>query len=136
MDPAFPHAHMIEFAYAGKGMYTEALANIEDGKRMTGSGPWYWAAKARIYGQRGQEAQALDVLNKLKEMSKKSSLNAAPIAWAHLGIGHREERLKWLEKAYEQRSNSMTALKVDPTYDSLRKDARFQELLRRVGLGE
>ncbi|HTA60100.1 MAG TPA: hypothetical protein VK805_18245 [Candidatus Baltobacteraceae bacterium] len=69
-------------------------------------------------------------------MSKKSSLDAAPMAWAHLEIGHREEGLKWLEKAYEQRSNSMTALKVDPTYDSLRKDARFQELLRRVGLGE
>ena len=136
MDPAFPHAHMIEFAYAGKGMYAEALADIEDGKRMMGSGPWYWSAKARIYGLWGRKAQALDALQKLKEMSKKSSLDAAPMAWAHLEIGHREEGLKWLEKAYEQRSNSMTALKVDPTYDSLRKDARFQELLRRVGLGE
>ncbi len=136
MDPAFPHAHMIEFAYAGKGMYAEALADIEDSKRTVGSGPWYWSAKARIYGQWGREAQALEALQKLKETSEKSSLDAAPIAWGLLGMGHREEGLKWLEKAYEQRSNSMTALKVDPTYDIVRKDPRFQDLLRRVGLGE
>lgn len=41
-----------------------------------------------------------------------------------------------LENGYEQHSNSMTRLKVDPTYDSLRKEARFQELLRPVGLGD
>jgi hypothetical protein len=38
-----------------------------------------------------------------------------------------------LEKAYQQHFNAMTALKVDPVYDPLRDDPRFQELLRRVG---
>jgi hypothetical protein len=39
-----------------------------------------------------------------------------------------------LEKAYREHSNSLTAIKVDPTYDPLRADSRFQQLVRRVGL--
>jgi hypothetical protein len=44
--------------------------------------------------------------------------------------------LSSLEKAYAQRSNFLTALKVEPVYDPLRDDPRFQELLRRVGLAQ
>jgi hypothetical protein len=42
----------------------------------------------------------------------------------------------WLNKAYAQRSNTMTVLKVEPGYDFLRSDARFQDLTRRVGLDD
>ena len=41
-----------------------------------------------------------------------------------------------LEKAYTQHSNGLTGLKVDPIYDPLRGDPRFQNLLRRVGLAQ
>jgi hypothetical protein len=41
-----------------------------------------------------------------------------------------------LEKAYDQHSNGLTALKVDPVYDPLRNDPRFQNLLQRVGLAQ
>jgi hypothetical protein len=41
-----------------------------------------------------------------------------------------------LEKAYEQHSNAITMLKVEPIYDPVRNEARFQALLRRAGLGE
>ena len=39
-----------------------------------------------------------------------------------------------LEKAYSQRANALAALKVDPVYNPLRRDSRFQALLQRVGL--
>ena len=39
----------------------------------------------------------------------------------------------WLEKAYAQHSSGLTTLKVDPAYDPLRDDPRFQNLMRRVG---
>jgi len=136
MDPDFPRGHMLEFVYSEKKMYPEALADIEAGKRTSGTGAWYWSAKARVYGQSGNEAEAGRALRELEKMNKRHPVDPGAIAWAHLGMGHREEALGWLEKAYEQHSNAMTILKVDPIYDPVRKDPKFQELLRRVGLGE
>jgi len=45
----------------------------------------------------------------------------------------RFQAIAWLERAYAAHSNGLTALKVDPTYDPLRGDPEFQNLLR-VGL--
>ena len=44
------------------------------------------------------------------------------------------EVLALLEKAYEHRSPGMVWLKVDPRFDTLRAEARFQRLLHRMGL--
>jgi len=49
-------------------------------------------------------------------------------------MGNRDEALRWLEKAYEQRSGYVALLKVDPELDNLHSDPRFQPLLRRMNL--
>jgi len=46
----------------------------------------------------------------------------------------RQKALDWLEKAYAQHSNVLATLKVEPAYDSLREEPRFQDVLRRVRL--
>ena len=48
-------------------------------------------------------------------------------------LGDKDQALKWLEEAYRQRSICLPALKTDPRFDALRSDARFQNVLRRVG---
>jgi len=48
--------------------------------------------------------------------------------------GKNEEALKWLEKAYEAHDQNMPYISVDPIFDNLRADPRFQEILRRMKL--
>jgi hypothetical protein len=56
------------------------------------------------------------------------------VATAHAGLGDRAGTLAWLEKAFEERSGWLALwLKVDPSFDALRGDERFRDLLRRVG---
>jgi TolB-like protein/DNA-binding winged helix-turn-helix (wHTH) protein/tetratricopeptide (TPR) repeat protein len=136
MDPDFTHAHMIQNVYAAKGMYKEAIADIENGKRGAGLGPWYWSAKARVYGQWGRQAQAHRALQALEEMNKRHPVDPAPLAWAHMGMGHREEALRWLEKAYDQHSSGIVTLKVEPIYDPVRSDPRFTEIIRKMQFPE
>ena len=136
MDPAFSRGHMIQSAYAAKGMYQEALADIEKSRRESGIGAWYWTAKARVYGQWGHQAEANRALEELERTNKRQPIDPTPVASVYLCMGQPEEGLRWLAKGYEQHSNGMTALKVEPIYDAVRKDPRFQELLRRVGLGD
>ena len=51
-------------------------------------------------------------------------------------LGREDQAFAWLEKAYEQRSNvqEMVFLGVDPRFDALRSDPRFDAFLRRAGL--
>jgi adenylate cyclase len=50
------------------------------------------------------------------------------------GLRQNDQGLDWLEKAYQDRSNGLIFLKVDPERDSLRSNPRFQSLQRRVAL--
>jgi hypothetical protein len=52
----------------------------------------------------------------------------------HAGLGENDETTVWLEKAYKERSEFLNVLKVDPVFDGLRDDRRFQDVLRRIGL--
>lgn len=56
------------------------------------------------------------------------------IAQIYVGLGEKEQAIKWFNKAYEERSNMMMTLKVEPTLDSLRSEPKFQELVHRVGV--
>jgi len=61
-------------------------------------------------------------------------MDPVTMLWAHVGMGDKEEALADLEKVFSEHSNFMTTIKVEPAFDPLRSDPRFQELLRRVGL--
>jgi TolB-like protein/DNA-binding winged helix-turn-helix (wHTH) protein len=132
MDPAFPRAGLLGSAYVQKGMLVEAMKlNVP-----AADSPYYWSQEAYLYGRMGRLADAKHSLNSLFTLNRRQPADAALVARAYLGVDNKELALLWLEKAYAQRSYSMTALKVDPIYDPLRNEPRFQELLRRVGLAQ
>jgi hypothetical protein len=56
------------------------------------------------------------------------------LATLYVGLGDKEVALESLERAYREHDLQMQYLKVDPHYDALRSEARFQDLMRRVGL--
>ena len=135
-DPKFNHAGIITFAYVEKAMFAEALEAAETGRRFYGEGPWYWSLLAYIYGRAGQSDRARRELEKLEKLSRHEQLDPVTLLWAHLGVGDKEEALADLEKAYSEHFGVLTTLKVEPAFDPLRSDPRFQDLLRRVGLAQ
>jgi len=133
MDPDFGRAHLITAAYIEKGMFAEALANIESKRHPVGP-PFYWALLACVNGRFQREPQSQHALQELERFSRQQKIDPGIIAWAYASTGNKKQAFAWLEKAYHQHSNALTALKVDPVYDLLRSDPRFQNLLQRVGL--
>jgi len=55
---------------------------------------------------------------------------------AYSGVGDKDKAFAYMEKAYAEHWNELTSIGVEPAYDSLRSDPRFQDLLRRVGLAQ
>lgn len=135
MDPDFSRAHLIKAAYVEKGMFAEALADTERMRQVTPASA-YWSWLAYIYGRSGRIAESRHALQELLQSTRKQPVDANCVAWGYLGVGDKDQALAWLEKAYAQHSAELTSLKVNPGYDPLRSDPRFQDLLRRVGLAQ
>ena len=135
-EPNFGRAHMIDFAYVEKGMFREALADIRDWRRNSDS-PWTWGNEAYVFGRMGRRAEARRLLARFEEANQPPDADPAHmLAMAYAGMNDGDKSIEWLQKAYLKHSSVLTTLKVDPVYDRLRDDPRFQELLRRVGLAK
>jgi TolB-like protein/DNA-binding winged helix-turn-helix (wHTH) protein len=137
LDPSFPRAPgLLVSAYEQKGMFAEALAELEKWRHPYPDSPWIWSEQAYIYGRTGQQAQARQALAKLELLSRRQYLDPGAFLRAHIGMGSEDQAFVWLEKAYALHSQTLITLKVDPLYDPLRSDPRFQELLHRAGLAQ
>jgi TolB-like protein/Tfp pilus assembly protein PilF len=134
-DPAFSRAHLVRYAYLEKGRIADALADVENYHPVDDT-PWRWSALAYIYGRSGQRTLALRALRKLEQINRRQPMDSGALFWAHIGIGDKDQAFVWLEKAYAEHSDTLTVLKVEPGFDSLRSDPRFADLVHRVGLDQ
>ncbi len=135
MDPAFPPAHwLLGLTYAAKGMYRESLGEYEKLSALSRGSPLALGYLGYALARSGERTQALRVLGRLRALSKQRYVSSLSFALVYAGLGEKDQAFVWLEKAYEERSSPLYMLKVDPKWDPLRSDPRFNDLLRRIGL--
>ena len=135
MDPGFALGHwQLGQAYAAKGMYREGLPELEKYSVISGGTPLALSYLGYALARSGERSQALRVLDELRTLSKRRYVYSVSLARVYVALNEKEQAFAWLEKAYEERSAAFYQLKVDPMWDPLRSDPRFQDLLRRIGL--
>jgi len=135
LDPGFTPVHgTLAEVYSAKGMYREALAEYEEYSALSGGSPRSTAFVGYAHARLGQRSQAFRVLEQLRAASKQKYVPALSLAIVYVGLGEKEQAFLWLEKAYDERTNSLAYLKVQATWDPLRSDPRFADLVRRIGL--
>jgi tetratricopeptide (TPR) repeat protein len=136
VEPDFGRAQMIVAAYVQHGQLDEALAHIQNWQKSD-PGPWPWAWAAYLHGRAGRIADARRALQEMEKSNQRAKLDLTWLsATAHSGMGEKDEVLAWLDRARTERSSLVLTLKVDPIFDLVRGDPRFDKLLQRVGLAE
>ncbi len=134
MEPGFSEALIFRaLTLLKQQKYTEAIADLEKASQIDPR-PRRLAILGFALGLAGQRSGAASILQKLKAMSQGGYVEPWAFATVHIGLNNKDLAFAWLEKAYSERSGDLRALKVDPAYDSLRDDPRFNELMKRVGL--
>ena len=138
MNPGFTNTRsFLASAYVQQGKFAEALKENElmaDAEKPQ----WHWAFTAYIYNHSGNVAQARHALAKFEALSprlRSDAILARLVAYTGSSQPIQQEKaISLLEEAYKEHSPALTSIKVDPRYDNLRKDQRFQELLARMHL--
>jgi adenylate cyclase len=144
IDPGYGGAHgYVGYAYVEKGMYDKAIAEFQLAGKMQGARAWM-GRLGHVYGISENREEALRVLDELKkepiQPPPKSPFIPPPpnssfdIGLVYLGLGDFEQATDWLDKAAEARTAEIIHVKCEPIYDGIRKEPRFQSLIKKVGL--
>jgi serine/threonine-protein kinase len=135
LDPKFYRAHWdLGRVYAHLSMFGEAFAELKKAKALGGGSPFRLGSLGYCLGRAGKKAEAVKILDELRESAKKGHAPSYDMAETHLGLGEKEQALSMLERAYDERSPWLARLKVDPVFTGLRNEARYGRLVGKMGL--
>ena len=135
LDESFGLAHRrLGQTYEQKQMYNEAVIEFQKALKLSGEDAELLSARGHFYAMLGERDKVDEVIGLLEERAKTTYVPAYLVARVHIGWGDNDHVFEWLNKAFDERYGYLAYLNVDPIFDSVRSDARFAELVRRVGL--
>jgi serine/threonine protein kinase/Tfp pilus assembly protein PilF len=134
LDPDYPFASLfLGFYYTQQGKPLEASRAYQRSLDLFAA-PWCRARVAYGYAKAGRKAEALAILDTLRNQSQKAYVASDIVASVYVALGDKEKAFEYLEKGYQERAGWMIWLKVDPIWDPIRSDPRLDALLKRMKL--
>lgn len=135
LDNKFPWAHcFLGLSHLQKGVHGEAVAAFQTCVDLSGGNDTSLGMLGYAYALSGDKAKAARLLRQLEDKAKTKRVAPSDMVVLYLGLGQTERALSFLEKACDERSNFVLALKVEPVFDRLRAHPRYAALLSRIGL--
>ncbi len=135
IDPTYlPARIQLGLAYEQKGMLIEAISELEQARDLAKTLPMAHALVAHAYATAGRRGDALNEINVLNTMKSQRYVPPSYFAIVAIALGNKNEAFGYLQKSYQDRSEQILYLGVEPLVDPLRSDPRFDQLLQRVGL--
>jgi TolB-like protein/Tfp pilus assembly protein PilF len=133
MDPHFVYSQIgLAWSLVKIGAFPEALAAVALVDDAAKNEPNVMAARGYTAAAAGDIKAAKKELNNLLDLSKRSVVSATDIAAIYAELGKTDEALTWLDKAVTERALWLVYLKVNPRFDKLRSDPRFEKILHRI----
>jgi TolB-like protein/tetratricopeptide (TPR) repeat protein len=132
-DSTYFRAHLLlGQAYEQTGRPDAAVTEMQSAVRLAPKSSRMHAFLAHAYARAGRTDEALHELGLLRERARSGYVPAFDFAVAFVGLNRKDEAFAWLEKALAERS--IRPYLMDPTFDPIRSDARFRQLLRKMHL--
>lgn len=135
LAPNFAQAHLwFGRPYLEKRMYNEAIGELTTAARLSQESTMSLAVLGHAHASAGHAREARELLAKLLARSRSQYVPSYWIALVYVGLGDRDRAFTWLERANRERSAWLAWAKVEPRFDRLRSDPRFDRFLRRLNL--
>ena len=133
MDPGFYFAHLVLGQMLdAKSAHDAAIVECQKARALNDD-PAVLGVLGRAHGFSGNKTEAEKILDQLKKLSQERYVSAYSFALVYVGLGNKEEALRWLEQSYQDRAGSdIGYIRVDPLLDPLRGDPRFEALAEKI----
>ncbi len=139
MNPNFAPAHQtLGWAYLNTGKTREAIREFQQALQLSRSEDMdFMLDLGFAYAATGNREQARKILVRLKRQHDQGLVPSGSVAILYGALGDLNSAFAWLDRAYEEHDPELTYLKVpNRRFAPLRNDARYQELVQRIGLPE
>jgi DNA-binding winged helix-turn-helix (wHTH) protein/tetratricopeptide (TPR) repeat protein len=134
MKSDFPLAHLwLGRTYQELKQYPRSLEAYRQAGEKLGDWPVVVAARGYVHGVSGNPAEARRDLANLQMQARDRFVTAYGVALVQAGLGDTDAAFAWLENAFAERSHWLVWLRLDPRWDSIRGDPRFERLVARMG---
>ncbi len=135
LDSTFGPGHFfLGQALSESGAFADALHHAERAVDLSGRSPETLAGLGYAAAVTGDADRAQIILDELRALARTRFVSPGVIGQVQAGLGDATGALESLRAAYDVRASDLAWLAVRPTFRSLRSDARFAELVRRLGL--
>ncbi len=112
------------------GQFEEAIAEYEKG---SDAGEQFSVSYlAHVYAAKGEHEKALQMLKQLEDLEGRGVVWPFGFAIAHIALGNKDRAVDWLERSYREKDPNVFFIKVDPFFDPLRGDPRFEKLVDQI----
>jgi tetratricopeptide (TPR) repeat protein len=134
MDPSFPISHMSKGrALRAKGNNRQALEEFRKAFDLSDQKSFELMGElGSTSALDGDSAEALRWKSRLEEALGRNPSGAMQLAMIEANLGHKDEAIQWLEKAFEAGSWFLVQIRFEPLFAPLREDPRFREMVKRV----
>lgn len=127
LDANFAVGHStLSVAYRMKGDYAESVEELARFQELIG-GEQTAALMRESFAKGGWE----EFLRAMTDERRPANLTPYNVATFHAALGEKDRAFVELNKSYRNREAILGLLKVDPRFDSLHDDPRFEDLARR-----
>jgi TolB-like protein/tetratricopeptide (TPR) repeat protein len=133
IDPTFFYTHLnLGMVLQVMGDLPGAIAEYGKAKQLNDD-PYLSTLYAAAKAQAGDKDAALRMLTDFDEIGQHREVRSFWRALLYLSLNKKEEALHWLEQSFEERDGAnISWIKVDPMFDPLRGNPRFETLVQKV----
>jgi TolB-like protein/Flp pilus assembly protein TadD len=134
LDPNYPRGHeVLGWAYLKQGHNSDAIAELQKAVSF-GKDRRTFSSLGYGYAISGKRAEALSLLKEIEAKYERHETLGQDVAAVYAGLGDKDQVFAWLEKDFQGRVGTLSRIKWEMPFESVRSDPRYADLLRRMGL--
>ena len=134
VDPDFwTGYHQLAQVHEQRGEKDAALTAADTASTLSGGNSKAVSLRAYILGITGRDEEARSMVTALEQTATSRYVPPYAIALVYLGLQRADAMFQWLERAYDARDVHLVFAPVDPKWDPLRGERRFQDVMSRCG---